>query len=881
MTTLTMSKNNRTHNNQKRHMNVLKNDVRLWIMQHITAVSTTILLVVANIAHWIFIASNHLVTRGASASIAQLLTKPRPKLGKTPFFGHANVTTLLSKLLQTLVMVDTLPALLVNALLVIIIISVAETKLPKLHLIIISLVSTIIGSILGLLVIGGLSSIINNLHWITKLPIRLSPLTLCVGVFMAAACFESTIWHRRMLVIGYATTAAILLYSGNPGDYCTMIAATSGHVIGSILSSQRSAWRLANWSHSTSYEIRQLFAMIQIVMAAGPILAITSQSHAGILTLFGILLSPQNGHQSLLEQCFSNHSATSCLLHAGLQHAAFTGMWIRSILAIVTMLLLAWGLLRARRSAAISVMLLHGTIALFASIYFAILPLLASLQHNHYYHSASAIAFMLTAIPSLLFACLIAINLRHFPVRTEAKRLKIGVCCFIATLCGTACAYVTFGLIMPQSYRPRANIAYLLRDLPGLWLPMGLGSKTHTMLTPRSALASLASHSVGIIVWIVLFIICTLWFRNIASTNTQHRSIANNLVHLGGESMTFMTTWDDNQYWLSPTQCSAIAYRIKYGMALTLTGPFGDEREYEQDLRDFTDFCENNSWSPAFYAVHESQRLQLEQLGFHSIQVGTEMRIDPAQWQTRGKKWQDIRTAINKAKREGIHDVLTTYREAPWIVQQQINEISEEWAELKSLPEMKFTLGGLKELQDPRVLLLYAIDEQQRVLGVTSWMPTYRNNRIIGWTLDFMRHRTDSPNGIMELLIARMAERLRDYGIEHPEYAVSFMSLSAAPLAGISEVPSYDDNISQNMLNHLLDMMSDILEPAYGFKSLYFFKKKFQPISEPIYVCYLDSAKLAQISLAVTRSYLPDANVKQLVDMVKILRTKNDHTHKQ
>lgn len=228
------------------------------------------------------------------------------------------------------------------------------------------------------------------------------------------------------------------------------------------------------------------------------------------------------------------------------------------------------------------------------------------------------------------------------------------------------------------------------------------------------------------------------------------------------------------------------------------------------------------------------------------------MLVYPKEWQTRGKKWQDIRTAINKAKRDGITDVLSTYNDAPWEVQQQIIEISEEWAELKALPEMKFTLGGLEELHDPRVKILYAIDENNRVLGVTSWMPTYDNNRIIGWTLDFMRHRTNSPNGIMELLIARMAERLRDEGLENPESAVEFMSLSAAPLAGITDIcenstlsnedsskdiqasqkptihgdsQSSNHHESNDIIVHTLEMMSDILEPAYGFKSLYFFKR--------------------------------------------------------
>ncbi len=100
-----------------------------------------------------------------------------------------------------------------------------------------------------------------------------------------------------------------------------------------------------------------------------------------------------------------------------------------------------------------------------------------------------------------------------------------------------------------------------------------------------------------------------------------------------------------------------------------------------------------------FYAIHEEAKDHLQQLGWHSIVVGDEMLIDPQSWKTTGKKWQDIRTAINKAKREGIVDEMSTYDEAPHEVQVQIEEISEQWSEGKALPEMKFTLGGVEELK--------------------------------------------------------------------------------------------------------------------------------------------------------------------------------------
>ena len=165
-----------------------------------------------------------------------------------------------------------------------------------------------------------------------------------------------------------------------------------------------------------------------------------------------------------------------------------------------------------------------------------------------------------------------------------------------------------------------------------------------------------------------------------------------------------------NSYWLSPTGKSAVAYRVLNGIALTCTGPFGEPSEWMDDLTGFTQYCVERSLSPVFYSVHREQRDALLEVGWSSIEVGSEMVVDPRGWKTTGKKWQDVRTAINKAKRDGVTDVQSTFLEASLDVREQIEDISEEWAQLKALPEMKFTLGGVEELRDPRVRLLYAID---------------------------------------------------------------------------------------------------------------------------------------------------------------------------
>ena len=78
--------------------------------------------------------------------------------------------------------------------------------------------------------------------------------------------------------------------------------------------------------------------------------------------------------------------------------------------------------------------------------------------------------------------------------------------------------------------------------------------------------------------------------------NDAYRHRVDEIIGLGGESMSFMATWKGNDYWFSATGRSAIAYRVSYGIALTVTGPFGDPNEYDgrSALRSPT-FCTQRS----------------------------------------------------------------------------------------------------------------------------------------------------------------------------------------------------------------------------------------------------------------------------------------------
>ena len=96
-------------------------------------------------------------------------------------------------------------------------------------------------------------------------------------------------------------------------------------------------------------------------------------------------------------------------------------------------------------------------------------------------------------------------------------------------------------------------------------------------------------------------------------------------------------------------------------------------------------------------------------LGWQSVQVAEDNLIDLPTLEFKGKKWQDIRTALNKAPKEGVTFRMVTLADEPWSMVRQVEHLSQEWLGDKELPEMGFTLGGVTEALDPEVKVGLAV----------------------------------------------------------------------------------------------------------------------------------------------------------------------------
>ncbi|MGH9119636.1 MAG: bifunctional lysylphosphatidylglycerol flippase/synthetase MprF, partial [Acidimicrobiales bacterium] len=208
-------------------------------------------------------------------------------------------------------------------------------------------------------------------------------------------------------------------------------------------------------------------------------------------------------------------------------------------------------------------------------------------------------------------------------------------------------------------------------------------------------------------------------------------------------SIEWMLTWEGNTLWFTPDGGTVIGYRVVGSVALCLADPVGPSEQRLDALHRFDQFCFDRGWIPCLFAAGQESADLAPQLRWKAVQVAEDSLVDLPDLEFKGKAWQDVRTALNKAGKEDIRLEVVRWADARPPVTDQLRAISSGWVADKALPEMGFTLGGLAEADDPEVRLHLARRDDGTIEGFTSWMPIQEDGAIVGWTVDLMRRRDE------------------------------------------------------------------------------------------------------------------------------------------
>ena len=290
----------------------------------------------------------------------------------------------------------------------------------------------------------------------------------------------------------------------------------------------------------------------------------------------------------------------------------------------------------------------------------------------------------------------------------------------------------------------------------------------------------------------------------------------------------------DKALMFSPSGASFLAYRVRGRRWIAMGEPAGLRVERRELLWSFAEMADSYGGAAVFYSVGEEVLGDLATMGLAVRKVGETAVIDTAAFSLEGRSKQNLRTAVNRAEREGAAFEVLPPGSAT-AVADELKAVSDAWLAMHEGTEKAFSLGRF-DVAYLDLTPLAVVREGGRIVAFANLLTAPDEAAV-----DLMRHHPDAPNGVMDYLFVRCAQWAKDQGL------ASF-DLGMAPLAGL------EDRRIAPVFARVGALVFDEGGALYGFQGLRSYKAKFAPdwrprfiaapVSTPLPLALLDVALL-------------------------------------
>ena len=290
--------------------------------------------------------------------------------------------------------------------------------------------------------------------------------------------------------------------------------------------------------------------------------------------------------------------------------------------------------------------------------------------------------------------------------------------------------------------------------------------------------------------------------------------------HSGGEfgHMTFMG--DKSLFWAGDRQ-AVVAYGTIRDRLVALGSPCGSEAAVSRAILDFRRFADSQDRVPVFYEVLEPELSRFHDHGFDLFKLGELATIRLDEFSLSGKRWEDLRQAVNRSTKENLRFEL---REPPFdtALLADVERVSDTWLADKGSSEKGYSLGRFDAayLEWGPLALVY---HDERLVAFANVLPPYGRNGTA--SVDLMRHVPDAPRSSMDFLFARVMQWAQEQKFER-------FSLGMAPLSNVGANPYARIN------ERLASLAFRYGNSRYNYQGIRRYKEKFRPDWTGSYLAY-------------------------------------------
>lgn len=266
---------------------------------------------------------------------------------------------------------------------------------------------------------------------------------------------------------------------------------------------------------------------------------------------------------------------------------------------------------------------------------------------------------------------------------------------------------------------------------------------------------------------------------------------------------------------------AVVAYGTVRDRLVALGSPCGPPSAIRQAILDFRRFADAQDRVPLFYEVFERDLSLYHDLGFDLFKLGELAMVPLAEFTLTGKRWEDLRQAVNRAARENL---VFAVLEPPFdtVLMSELERVSDDWLAEKDVAEKGFSLGRF----DADYLgwsPVAVVRRDDAIVAFANLLTPYGSDDVL--SIDLMRHVEGAPRGTMDFLFARIMQWGRERG--H-----AWFSLGMAPLSRVG------DNPYARINERLAALAFQYGGRFYNYQGLRRYKDKFAPRWVGAYLAY-------------------------------------------
>jgi lysyl-tRNA synthetase class 2 len=329
-----------------------------------------------------------------------------------------------------------------------------------------------------------------------------------------------------------------------------------------------------------------------------------------------------------------------------------------------------------------------------------------------------------------------------------------------------------------------------------------------------------------------------LLFRPLAAPRAfptgELRDDARELVRRhGADTLAYFKLRRDQHYLFSADRRAFLGYRVEAGVLLVSGDPVGAGEAIPDLLRELSVFAETRGLRIAALGAGERLRPLWGQLGLSSLYLGDEAVVDTGSFSLEGRPIRKVRQSVTRLEKQGYRATVRELAELSEPELTALEGVSRRWRRGASERGFTMSLDALRRDDHGDSLVVLGKDAEGRVRGFLHFVPSYGRAAV---SLSLMRRDPDTPNGLMEFLVARGLEQLRERGVEEA-------SLNFAAFARFIHEP-------RGWLERLAGRGLLIADAFFQVERLHRFNAKFFPRWEPRYLLYERVLGLPRVGLA-------------------------------